>query len=429
MNTAHPDLWYAPPAGSPVDADVQLPGSKSITNRAMVLAALATTSSVLRAPLRARDTQLMADALRSLGHLIEEDSDTWRVVPATMHGAEVDCGGAGTVMRFIPPLAVLARGDVGLDGDPRVRERPMGEIVSALRALGGVIHDEGRNALPFTVAGAGAMPGGTTTINASSSSQFISGLLLSGARYQRGVTVHHDGTRLPSTPHIEMTVSMLRQRDVRVDDSQPLTWRVEPGPITALDTTIEPDLSNAAPFLAAGLLTGGRVRILGWPALTSQPGDALRDVFGLMGAHCRLDTEGLTLRGPNTVEGVDLDLSDVGELTPVIAAVAALAHGPSRLRGVAHLRGHETDRLAALATELTNLGGQVTETEDGLEIRPRPLRPGTFRSYDDHRMAQAGAVLGLMVPGVQVEDIQTTRKTLADFPGLWTHMLGQEAAA
>ncbi|MFD2079439.1 3-phosphoshikimate 1-carboxyvinyltransferase [Actinopolymorpha cephalotaxi] len=424
------DLWTAPLAAAAVDADVRVPGSKSITNRALLLAALADGPSDVRHPLRARDTALMAGALRALGTRIEETPRGWQVTPEPLRGpAQVDCGLAGTVMRFVPPVAALADGDIDFDGDPRARERPMGPILSALRTLGGTVDDAGRNALPFTVRGTGAMPGGTVEIDASASSQFVSALLLAGARYDAGVTVHHVGKPVPSLPHIDLTVAMLRERGVAVDDSDAHTWRVDPGPVRAYDTDVEPDLSNAAPFLAAGLVTGGRIRVPGWPGTTEQAGDALREIFTLMGADVRLDGEGLTLSGPDTITGVDLDLHDVSELTPVVAAVAALATGPSRLRGIAHIRGHETDRLAALATELNRLGGDVRDTEDGLEISPRPLHGGDFRTYHDHRMAHAAAVLGLVVPGLRVEDIATTGKTLPDFAAMWTAMLGPEAAA
>jgi 3-phosphoshikimate 1-carboxyvinyltransferase len=299
----------------------------------------------------------------------------------------------------------------------------MGTVLGALRALGAGIDGD---RLPFTVHGTGNVRGGTIELDASGSSQFVSALLLSAPRYDQGVTLHHVGKPVPSLPHIEMTIAMLRERGVTVDDSEANTWRVEPGPIAALDSTIEPDLSNAAPFLAAALVTGGRVRVKGWPESTTQPGDALREVFGLFGAHVRLDSEGLTVRGGDGIAGVDLDLHEVGELTPVIAALAALAAEPSYLRGIGHIRNHETDRLAALATELRRLGADAIETADGdgLEIRPRPLHAEVFCSYDDHRMAQAGALLGLAVPGVRVENIGTTRKTLPDFPGMWNAMLG-----
>ncbi len=423
-------LWPAPTAAAPVDATVALPGSKSITNRALVLAALADGPSLVRYPLLARDTRLMIDALRTLGAGIETAGDAVRVTPGPVRGdAAVDTGLAGTVMRFVPPVAALADGDVRFDGDAQARLRPMGTVLDALRALGVSIDDSGRGVLPFTVAGIGAVPGGHVTIDASASSQFVSGLLLSAPRYDKGVTVHHDGKPVPSQPHIDMTVAMLRERGVEVDDATANTWRVEPGAVRAADTVVEPDLSNAAPFLAAAVLTGGTVRVPRWPASTTQPGAELRGLLARLGADVSLSGDGvLTVRGGGTVLGLDADLHDVGELTPVLAALAAVATTPSHLRGIAHLRGHETDRLAALAAEINGLGGDVTETADGLDIRPAPLHAGVFHSYADHRMAQAGAVLGLVVPGVEVEDIATTTKTLADFPGMWAALLGEPAA-
>jgi 3-phosphoshikimate 1-carboxyvinyltransferase len=381
----------------------------------------------------------MAAALRALGARIEDvpgedraaghDPD-WAVTPGRLRGpAEVDCGLAGTIMRFVPPVAVLADGQVWFDGDPQARERPLGVVLDALRALGAEIDDGGRPALPFTIVGRGGFPGGAVTIDASASSQFVSGLLLAGARYDKGITLHHDGRRVPSLPHIDMTVQALRGAGVEVDDAEPNTWRVAPGTPAGSDVAIEPDLSNAAPFLAAALVTGGVIRIPDWPARTTQAGDALRDLLTRFGADCRLDEAGLTVRGTGRVSGIDADLHEVSELTPVVAALAALADSPSHLRGVAHIRGHETDRLAALATELNAIGGDVMQTEDGLVIRPRPMHGGVFRTYADHRLAQTGAVLGLAVAGIQVEDIATTSKTLPDFPGMWHRMLGDGRAA
>jgi 3-phosphoshikimate 1-carboxyvinyltransferase len=260
-------------------------------------------------------------------------------------------------------------------------------------------------------------------MDASESSQFISALLLAGARYDDGVTVHHDGKPVPSEPHIAMTVETLRDAGVVVDDSEPNTWRVEPSDISPLDVLIEPDLSNAGPFVAAALVTGGHVRVPDWPQHTTQAGDAWRDILDAMGADVSLDRTGLTVAGSGTIAGIDVDLHDASELTPVVAALAALADSPSWIRGVAHIRGHETDRLAALASELNRMGGAVEETEDGLRITPKPLQGGRFSSYADHRMATAGAVLGLRIPGVVVEDIGTTAKTLPDFPGMWAAML------
>ena len=423
--------WAAPTADAPVAAVVPLPGSKSLTNRYLVLAALANDASRLRSPLRSRDTLLMADALRALGTRIDDVpgispfGEDWLVHPRALHGpAAVDCGLAGTVMRFLPPVAALASGDVRFDGDPRARERPMGPVVTALRDLGVRIDDDGTGRLPFTVHGTGHLRGGTVRIDASASSQFVSALLLIGARCADGLVVEHVGPPIPSEPHVVMTVEALRDVGVVIDTEDAATWRVEPGAMGALDVQVEPDLSNAAPFLAAAAVTGGRVTVPGWPQYTTQAGDELRDLLDQMGCDVALDREGLTVEGTGELYGVDADLHGAGELTPVVAALAALADGPSHLHGIAHLRGHETDRLAALATELNKHGGDVTETPDGLIIRPRPLHGGRFATYDDHRIATAAAVIGLRVPGVLVEDIETTAKTLPGFAGLWTAMLG-----
>lgn len=429
----HP--WPAPVAHEPVRAVVTVPGSKSITNRALLLAAISDGPSTITGALRARDTRLMGQALAALGVGLDgaPDSGPVRVVPGELRGpAHVDCGLAGTVMRFVPPVAGLAVGDVRFDGDPRARVRPMSTVLEALEALGVEVDDDGRGTLPFTVKGSGRVPGGEVTIDASASSQFVSGLLLSAARFEAGAAVHHRGAPLPSMPHVDMSVALLREHGVRVDvdadDPTRATWVVHPGPVRALDRAVEPDLSNAAPFLAAAAVSGGSVTVTGWPRATTQPGDALRGLFEAFGARVDLDDDGLTVTGTGTLRGIDADLREVGELTPVLAAVCALATTPSHLRGIGHLRGHETDRLAALATELTRMGGQVSETDDGLVITPKPLHGTVFETYDDHRMATAAAVLGLVVPGVEVVDVATTGKTLPGFVGMWTALLGGRAA-
>ena len=428
------DPWPAPHAAGPFEATVTLPGSKSLTNRYLVLAALANDTSRIRRPLRSRDTLLMAQALRSLGAHIEDidgddaDSQDWLVEPGPVRGgSSVDCGLAGTVMRFLPPVAALADGPVRFDGDPHARKRPMGAGIEAVRALGVQVEDEGRGALPFTVVGTGSGRGGTVELDASQSSQFISALLLVGARFDDGVTVVHRGEPVPSEPHIEMTVQVLRDAGVDVDDSEPDVWQVAPSTIHSLDVQVEPDLSNAGPFLAAAMVTGGTIHVPGWPHHTTQAGDALRDILDAMGGDVSLGRDGLVVRGPESIVGIDIDLHDAGELTPVVAALAALADSPSSLRGIAHLRGHETDRLAALATEIGRLGGDVQILPDGLHIRPAPLSPAVLQTYADHRMAMAAAVLALAVPGVQIADVATTGKTLPDFTGLWTGMLGDAA--
>jgi len=390
-----------------------------MTNRALVLAALADSPSRLSGALQSRDTRLMAAGLSALGCQYDDDL----VVPGRLLGpTEIDCGLAGTVMRFLPPVAALAEGVVRFDGDPQARHRPMATVLDALRGLGAEIDGD---ALPFTVRGRGALPGGEVTIDASGSSQFVSGLLLSGARCTEGVTVRHRGAALPSLPHVEMTVAMLRTAGVVVEHPEDDVWRVHPGAVAGTRWAIEPDLSNASPFLAAAAVTGGRVHIPGWPARTTQAGDRIRVILEQMGATATLDNTGLTVRGPAALTGLDVDLHEVGELTPTVAVLAALAQGPSQLRGIAHLRGHETDRLSALCTEINALGGRAEELADGLRITPAPLQAGArpWHAYADHRMATAGAIVGLAVPGLTVDDIATTDKTLPGFDGLWRAML------
>lgn len=420
--------WPAPLAAAPVTARVAVPGSKSETNRALVLAALAQGPSTIANGLDARDTRLMRDALRTLGVGIEESADGWRVTPpATFRGGgEVACGLAGTVMRFVPPLAALADGPVRFDGDPQAYARPMGPVLGALADLGARVEGD---RLPFTVDGGPGLRGGVVTVDASTSSQFVSGLLLVGARLPAGLELRHVGPPVPSLPHIAMTVAMLRDRGVAVDDSRADRWVVAPGPVAARDVAVEPDLSNAAPFLAAAAVTGGRVTVPHWPATTLQPGDQLREILAGFGARVSLAGDGLTVEGTDEIWGVDLDLAGASELTPVVAAVAALASGASHLSGIAHIRGHETDRLAALEAELGGLGARVHQTADGLAVHPRLLGGATFRTYADHRMAQAGAVLGLVVPDVVLDDVSCTAKTMPTFVALWEAMLADAVAA
>ena len=438
--------WVAPTATGPVDAEIRLPGSKSLTNRYLALASVASDESRLRRPLRSRDTVLMAEGIRALGAEVGDvpaaggspvgptgapdvEVADWTISPSDLAPpgegpVAIDCGLAGTVMRFLPPVAAISGLTVRFDGDPRARQRPLRPLLDALRALGVDVQDTD-GFLPATVHGsAHGLRGGTVDIDSSASSQFVSGLLLVGARCRDGLTVRHVGGPLPSRPHISMTVENLRDCGVVVDDSTHDAWRVEPGPIGGMDVEVEPDLSNAGPFLAAALATAGRVRVLGWPQYTTQAGDTFRDVLDAMGAEVSLDRDGLTVASTGTIYGVDLDLQDAGEIAPTVAGLAALAESPSRLRGIGHLRGHETDRLQALADEITGLGGDVRILEDGLEIHPRVLHGGRFRSYHDHRMATTAAVIGLRVAGVVVDDIATTGKTLPDFPQMWHALVG-----
>jgi 3-phosphoshikimate 1-carboxyvinyltransferase len=411
-----PGPWPAPVAPGLLSARLSLPGSKSLTNRELVLSAIADGPSTLRAPLHSRDTALMIQALRALGTVVEElpgdnaYGPDLRITPGELAGGtSIDCGLAGTVMRFLPPVAALALGPVAFDGDAAARKRPMRTTIDSLRALGVDVNDDGRGRLPFSLYGTGSVRGGEIEIDASASSQFVSGLLLVGARFDTGLTLRHTGDGLPSLAHIDMTIATLARRGVIVENPEPGVWVVPPGPIAGIDIAIEPDLSNAGPFLGAALVAGGSVTVTGWPKETTQVGAEMAAILREMGAEVRLDETGgglgeLTVTGTGAIRGIRLD--NASELAPTVA-------------GIAHLRGHETDRLAALATEINALGGDVTETDDGLVIRPRAMHGGLWHSYEDHRMATAGAIIGLAVPGVLIDDIGTTAKTLPQFAELW----------
>jgi len=420
--------WAAPVAARALDARVEVPGSKSLTNRYLVLAALADGVGVVRGALASRDTLLMARALGRLGAVVDRRGTDWTVTPLPVPSpgtdlVTIDCGLAGTVMRFLPPVAALQSRPVLLDGDPQARVRPMGPVLRALADLGVTVDDDGRGTLPVTITGPRRMIGGPVDVDASVSSQFVSGLLLAAARYEAGVLLRHTGPTLPSLPHIQMTVEVLHDAGVRVDDSRPYIWEVSPGPIAAREVRVEPDLSNAAPFLCAALVVGGTVRVPGWPERTTQPGALLPDLLTAMGGVAHREGDALAVTGTGEVHGVDVDLHDAGELAPTIAALAVLADSPTRLRGIGHIRGHETDRLAALATEITRVGGQAEQTSDGIVITPRALHGAVWQTYHDHRMATAGALVGLRVPGIEVVDVDTTAKTLPDFVGMWAGML------
>lgn len=418
-------MWSAPfRASKPISGVINIPGSKSVTNRALVLSALASSPSTLRRGLRSRDTDLMIKALSSLGVKIEIEEDLWKITPAPLMGpAGIDVGNAGTVMRFLPPLAALAKGLISFDGDPRSHQRPLGPVIKALESLGVSIEHQGRYSLPLVINSAGYINGGEVEIDASASSQFLSSLLLVAPLMKQGLKIKNVGKNLPSKPHIEMTIAMLAQYGAVVDTSIANQWSVEPTKLSGVDLVIEPDLSNAAVFMAAPILCGGEVIIKDWPRKTTQPGDQLRQIFSEMGGVIDFVDQGLRVRSSGQIRGIDIDLGDVGELTPVIAALACFANSPSHLRGIGHLRLHETDRLSALKSELTALGAEVIEEESALRIHPKPMKSGVFHTYEDHRLATAGALIGLAVDGVEVENIETTKKTITDFPALWSQLL------
>ncbi len=427
------ESWPAPSVHHAISAQVTLPGSKSLTNRELVLSALASSPTHLKKPLESRDSQLMIEALRKLGTTINRDEygDLVIIPPTTdisLSEVSIDCGLAGTVMRFVPPMAALSNTSVTFDGDEAARRRPMKTTIDSLRELGVEVEDQGTGSLPFTLLGTGSIEGGEITIDASSSSQFVSGLLLAAPRYTNGLTLHHAGEHLPSLPHIEMTIDCLRARGVKATQPDALTWVVEPGAISGGEVSIEPDLSNAGPFIAAALVLGGSVTIKGWPEETTQVGKHFVELLTQMGATVSRNGLDLTFTGTGSITGIDVDLGIGGELAPVIIALAVLADGPSTITGIAHLRGHETDRLAALTAEINAIGGNATELPDGIQINPvANLHGTTWHTYEDHRMATAGAIIGLRVPGIVIEDILVVSKTMTEFVSLWNNMLEQRA--
>ena len=426
MSESAPHNWSAPSVQRPIEATISIPGSKSATNRAFVLAALGDSVSKISKPLLARDTELMLQALKQLGCEIKKSAEVVEISPMkrTHQDLTIDVGLAGTVMRFVPPLAALSTGVAHFDGDARARNRPMKTLIDSLKSLNISVDDQSTGSLPFSIASDGVVQGGEITIDASESSQFVSALLLAAPKFLNGLTINHVGKKLPSIPHIEMTIDMLKQVGVNVVSTNNNSWKVLSGKITSKDWLIEPDLSNAGPFLAAALVTHGEVNIPDWPQETTQAGNAWIDILTKMGALVSLSDKGLKVTHSGEIKGIDFDLSDVGELTPVLVAITLFANSPSSLTGIAHLRGHETDRLAALVENIKAIGGDATETADGLNIKPAKLHGGLWKAFDDHRMATAGAVIGLVVNGIEVDDIKTTSKTLPDFEKMWDAMVG-----
>ena len=426
MSESAPHNWSAPSAKRPIHSTVSIPGSKSATNRAFVLAALGDSISKIHKPLLARDTELMLQALEKLGCTITRSNEIIEITPMNRvhQDLAIDVGLAGTVMRFVPPLAALTAGVVHFDGDQRARNRPMKTLIDSLKALKISVDDDSSGSLPFSIVSDGNVQGGEITIDASESSQFISALLLAGAKFSNGLTIKHVGNKLPSLPHIEMTIDMLNQVGVKVSSIEKNSWKIDPTIIKSKDWLIEPDLSNAGPFIAAAMVTKGEVTITDWPQNTTQAGNAWIEILTKMGAQVVLSEKGLTVSHSGDIKGIDFDLSDVGELTPVLASIAVLAKSNSSLTGISHLRGHETDRLAALVENIKAIGGDAEEIADGLIIRPKKLPGGLWKSFDDHRMATAGAVIGLVVEGILVDDIKTTSKTLPDFENMWTSLVG-----
>lgn len=408
-------------------------------------------------PLHSRDSRLMLEALEELGSTVEhiqnwENSgvDAVRISPTPALSStqtisalpasdpaptpeySIDCGLAGTVMRFLPAVAALTGARVHFDGDPEAHLRPMGAVLHALRALGVEISGEGAPStgeegyLPFTVHAPEGLTGHEITIDASASSQFVSGLLLAAARMPHGLTLRHAGKSVPSLEHVEMTCKVLAEVGIEVSSPELHTWKVAPGPIKSFTVRVEPDLSNAGPFLCAAAVTGGEVTMRGWPKTSTQIGRRWTELLPAFGASVELAEEtdstvtlhvrGGALRSPAIVDGT-------AELTPTVAALAALSATPTQFTSVGHLRGHETDRIAALVAEIRRLGGTAEETQDGFTVLSPVTHGGLVKSYADHRMATFGAVLGLVIADVEVEDISCTAKTMPDFPQMWAALV------
>ena len=423
INSKHD--WHAPTINFAIHSTLDIPGSKSATNRAFVLAALGNKDSTISNPLFARDTNLMLEALEKLGCKVLKHSNSVQISPMKVSHDEIsiDVGLAGTVMRFVPPLAALGMGTTNFDGDERTRNRPMKTLIESLKKLNVKVIDKYDGKLPFSIVSDGQIDGGVIEIDASESSQFISALMLVGAKFTNGITIKHVGKNLPSLPHIQMTIEMLKEVGVKTDQIDKSTWRIENQEIKSKDWHIEPDLSNAGPFLAAAMVTNGEVRIKDWPLQTTQAGNSWIEILSLMSANIQLNSNELILKNNSEIKGINYNLKDVGELTPVLVAISLFANSKSEFSGISHLRGHETDRLSALVENITSIGGDAKETEDGLIINPRELHGGIWKAFDDHRMATAGAVIGLRIKDIYVDDIATTSKTLPNFEQMWNQMV------
>lgn len=423
INSKHD--WHAPTVNFAINSTLEIPGSKSATNRAFVLAALGNKNSTISNPLFARDTYLMLDALEKLGCNVLKQSNSVEISPMKKNHGEIsiDVGLAGTVMRFVPPLAALGIGITNFDGDERARKRPMKTLIESLKKLNVKVIDNYEGKLPFSIETNGQIIGGEIEIDASESSQFISALMLVGAKFTNGITIKHIGKNLPSLPHIQMTIEMLNEVGVKTNKIDKTTWRIDNQEIKSKDWHIEPDLSNAGPFLAAAMITSGEVKIKDWPLQTTQAGNSWIQILSLMGAKIQLNSNELILKNDSEIKGIKYDLKDVGELTPVLVAISLFANSKSEFIGISHLRGHETDRLAALVENITSIGGDAQETEDGLIINPKKLHGGIWKAFDDHRMATAGAVIGLRINDIYVDDISTTSKTLPNFEEMWNKMV------
>jgi 3-phosphoshikimate 1-carboxyvinyltransferase len=409
------------PLDAPPDADIDLPGSKSITNRALVAAALADGRSRLEGVLFADDTEAMLDSLTRLGVGLAIDRAAAAVTVDGCGGRlpvgplTVDARLSGTTSRFLLPLLALGAGPYVLDGGAPLRRRPMGPSIEAVRRLGATVDDGAdRGHLPVTVAGPAA--GGTVALSGDVSSQFLSGLLLAGPRFEHGVSVELT-TGLVSRPYVAMTAGVMRAFGATVTGE----WSVAPTGYRAATYAIEPDASAATYFLAAAAICGGRVRVAGLHRNALQGDVAFADVLGRMGADVRWADDAVEVRGTGALHGIDVDLGDLSDTAQTLAAVAVFADSPTRVTGIGFIRGKETDRIAAVVHELRRCGVEASEEPDGFVLHPGTPHPAVVQTYDDHRMAMSFALLGLRVPGIEIADPGCVAKT---FPGYWDALEG-----
>jgi 3-phosphoshikimate 1-carboxyvinyltransferase len=421
---AYPESIEIAPASGPVSAAVRVPGSKSITNRALILAALAKARDGCRltGALRSEDTEVMIASLRKLGFRVEEDwtasrllvsGHSHRLIPEP--NADLFVANSGTSMRFLAALVALGHGEFRLDGVARMRERPIEDLLAALRQLGADAASELGNGCPPIRVRARGLTGGTIEMRANLSSQFLSAILMAGPFTRDGIEVRLVGP-LVSEPYIAMTLRMLRSWGAHVEQPAADRYLVSAGLERELsEYTIEPDASAASYFFAIPAILGGRITVLDLPEESLQGDLRFVDALEQMGCRVKSCSSGVTVHG-GPLRGIDIDMNAISDTVMTLGAVACFAEGPTTIRDVAHIRHKETDRLAALATELRKVGAQVDEFADGLTITPGPTRGAIIDTYNDHRMAMSLALVGLRTPGVVIRDPGCVAKT---YPGFW----------
>ncbi len=412
-----PEELEVTPLERPPDATIRVPGSKSVTNRALIIAALADGHSRILNPLFSDDSYWLMDALVRLGIDVRADGERGEVYVSGQSGVirtsgtDLFVGNAGTVARFLPPVLALGRGPYSVDGVPRMRERPVADLVDAMRQLGAAVDYAGKHGrFPLTIRG-GGIPGGEARVSASKSSQFISGLLMAAPYAEAPVTLLAEGRK--EWPYVGITVALMRAFGVEVDEAHG-RFAVDPAFYTARDYEVEPDASGASYFMAAAAVTGGRVRILGLGSSSPQGDLRFAEVLRDMGCRVEIAPDSVEVLGPDRLQGVEVDMNAFSDTMITLAAISPFATGPTTIENVGHTRLQETDRLSAVATELNRLGMKTQTTSSSIRIIPNTIKPGVVRTYGDHRMAMAFAITGLVASGIRIGDPGCVTKT---FPG------------